>query len=109
MYGRILSSAVFEIPWMASQSSTRRNEPLFSRKLIMDFAVAGPMPGTCRNSAADAEFKSTGCAGGVFRCALDGPAKTKSRNAAASKNSRRANLLFESNATCSRTDYCLLP
>ena len=80
---------------MASRSSTRRNGPLFSRKLTIDFAVAGPMPGTCCNSSAEAELRFTGFAGGFFFCPRAASPKRKSSDAAAKINANRATLLLD--------------
>src|ERR1700722_7603662 len=100
------SRACFEIPRMASRSSTRWKGPLFSRKLTIDFAVAGPMPGTCCNCSTEAELRSTGFAGGFFFCARAAPLKRKSSDAAARINANRAMLLLE--FTCSRSVEILL-
>ena len=65
-YGRSFSSLAFEMPLMASRSSTLWNGPLFSRKSTMDLAVLGPMPGRVSSWAMVAVFRLTGCAGRFF-------------------------------------------
>jgi hypothetical protein len=65
-YFRILSSRFGPIPWIASRSSTLLNAPYDFRICRILSAAEGPMPGTCCNFAALAEFKLIGCVGGFF-------------------------------------------
>src|SRR5208337_4590015 len=65
-YFRIFSSLFAPIPLIASKSSTLLNAPYDFRIPRILSAVEGPIPGTCCNSAALAEFKLIGCVGGFF-------------------------------------------
>ena len=65
-YFRIFSSLFAPIPLIASKSSTLLNAPYDFRISRILSAVDGPIPGTCCNSAALAEFKLMGCVGGFF-------------------------------------------
>ena len=65
-YFRIFSSLFGPIPLIASRSSTLLNAPYDFLIWSILSAVDGPIPGTCCNSAALAEFKLMGCVGGFF-------------------------------------------
>ena len=80
-YFRIFSSLFGPIPLIASKSSTLLNAPYDFRISRILSAVAGPIPGTCCNSAALAEFKLTGCAGGFFLARTASAKQSISRHA----------------------------
>lgn len=65
-YLRIFSIRFGPIPRIARKSSTLLNAPYDLRICKIFAAVAGPIPGTCCNSAEVAEFRFTGRAGGFF-------------------------------------------
>lgn len=87
-YFRIFSSLLGPIPLIASKSSTLLNAPYDFRISRILSAVEGPIPGTCCNSAALAEFKLMGCAGGFFlaRAAL---AQHRNRKKESKEDARR--------------------